>query len=261
MLRQKTDPLHLLERLATRQGSGTVRRMRRGVTAVEVALAIEVVRIWFPDDDLIDEENARRTCSFAMDAALGADRVPNPDDDWDLVAVYARLRGVNRNEACIELGLVEKPKPKRTLLKSHVDRLLRFVTTRGGGTRRRLKKLPQASDVEKTKRLAEEVRWAVRLVQQAHPDLDFFRSPISAEARCYAFFVNALSLHDPPWEPFHSEETWDLVAIYMRLKGIKDRKKACVEMGLHEAVSLPPDPDYEYDLSFDDETGPPPGSD
>ena len=249
MLRQKSDPLHLLECLATRQGSGTVRRMRRGVTAVEVALAVEVVRIWFPDEDLVDEGNSRRMFLMAMCAALGPDRVPNPDDDWDLVAVYTRLRGVTPGEACIELGLVAKPKPQKTLLKSECDRLLGLVMTRGGGTKRRLKKNLQA----------EEVGWAVRLVQEMRPYVDFIGSPRSAANCCYAVFSIALSLHDPPWEPSHAEETWDLVAVWMRLEGFKNRRKACEKLKLHEAVSEPSEP--KFDIHLLDETGPPPGND
>ena len=230
--------MELLKRLVTRQGGGVMRRLRRGVTAEEVALAIDVVRLWDSDFDLSVPRKSRRCCTFILQAALGQDQVPHPDEDWDLVAVYARLLGIDRDEACVKLELVKKPKPERTLLKSECDHLMALVTTRGGGTRRRLKKHLQAS----------EVRWAVRLVQEVRPHVNYIGNPRGTAISCYVVFKDALRRHDPPWTP---AAMWDLVGVWMKLEGIKDRKKACLKLGLHAPVPLPPEP--APDMSVDDE--------
>ena len=120
------------------------------------------------------------------------DRVPHHDEDWDLVAVYARLRGIKRHEACHELGLCPKAKPKRTLFPKELFHFLRLFTTRGRGTKRRLKTIKQLD--------LHDVGKAVRLVQVAYPETDFVGSPTGSAAACRQCCEHALSLHDPPWQ-------------------------------------------------------------
>ena len=106
---KRSTPQATLLRLFTAPTASGARRLRRGVTADEVAAAVEVVRLWFPEADLTDRKVSRLKCVLALEAALGQDRVPHPDEDWDLVAVYAWLRRKPRQEACRELGLTAAP--------------------------------------------------------------------------------------------------------------------------------------------------------
>jgi hypothetical protein len=226
----------LLTRLVTRRG-GDLARLRRGVTATEVAEAVAFVRQWFSKADLGDPKTARDTCTIAMDAALGPDRVPDPNDDWDLVAVYARCRAMKRQEACYELGLRKKPHSQTVLPGKQYVYFMELITTHGAGTRRRLKKhLDPAA-----------VRQAMQLVQKVRPHLDFIGNAVASGAACHTCFKKALSQHDPPWEPDkhawkpdeHETLGWDLVAVYMRLTGIETRKEACEKMGLHAPLPKP----------------------
>jgi hypothetical protein len=269
-----------------------------------------------------------------------APRVPHPDQDWDLVAVYAGLRGIERGDACVELGLAIKvkppepvsldrqvamardivrmarrhheateprtaeraqaakalksaeslfavlsvrkeweewleakkdspppppkpepptPKPEPPKAKSEplppeppsppqkklawgqLRLVLRLVSSHGKGRRRRLRKRPDPEDV----------RRVLRLVQERFPYVDFCDHLRRAGFACRAFIATALSRHRPPWQPHDGEKRWDLVQVYMDIKGIKNRRAACVELGLHEALPRP-EPDLSgYSEDYD----------
>jgi hypothetical protein len=104
-------PKDLLRRLVTRRGNGSLRHLRKDVTAAEVQAAVGVVRHWLPEYDLRVSIKCRNACRAALGQALG-DRQPHPDEDWDLVEVYAGLVGVSRAEACELLHLPPSPEPE-----------------------------------------------------------------------------------------------------------------------------------------------------
>ena len=113
-----SSPRMILAKLVTRQGSGKVRDLRKGVTAQEIADALAVVLIAMPRADLRAPLMAHRICLWVLKRTLAPDRVPRPTRNWDLVAVYARLRGISRDQACAELKLpVWKPPVKKPGMK------------------------------------------------------------------------------------------------------------------------------------------------
>jgi hypothetical protein len=126
-----SNPQRILARMVTRQGGGRARRPRKGVTAKEVAEAVSIVRLKYGDEALRNPELAGTGCWMAIMDAMetlwkppprdhGKPRHPHMDSDWDLVALYANLVGIDREQACVELGLgaswpspiPPKPKPK-----------------------------------------------------------------------------------------------------------------------------------------------------
>jgi hypothetical protein len=203
------------------------------VTAKEIAEAMAVVAIRDPGVSWMSYRRTAEACMAAVAAAI-APKIPDapkPDWHWDLVGVYAEMRHVGRESACVELGLVPKPKStSRPLLKSEWSCFLRLVTNHGNGTRRRLKRKLDPADV----------RRAVRLVQELYPCTDFLNNPWMAGCMCRGVVTMTLNRHRPPWKTHPSESRWDFVEEYMDLKGIKDRKAACLELGLHDALPGPP---------------------
>jgi hypothetical protein len=100
----------LADLLVTKQGGGKTRRLRRKVTAAEVAEAVSLLRTYCPDADLLDRWESHAVCQKVLAAALAPNRKPHPDQNWDLVSVYAGLRGLEWRAACVELGLASKVK-------------------------------------------------------------------------------------------------------------------------------------------------------
>ena len=99
------EPLAKL--LLTKQGAGKARRLRPKIAPAEVKRAIALLREWCADANLTDREQSDAVCRKMLTVAVEP-RVPHPDQDWDLVAVYAGLRGIERGDACVELGLAVK---------------------------------------------------------------------------------------------------------------------------------------------------------
>ena len=277
----------LAKLLLTKQGAGKARRLRPKIAAADVRKAIALLRDWHPDANLVDREQSDAVCRKMLTVAVEP-RLPHPDQDWDLVAVYAGLRGIERGDACVELGLAvkvnspklatldgetaaardmeppptHKPEPTKTKLKppkakpkptkaklkpkkakptkpwltplkklgwGQLGLVLRLVSSHGKGRRRRLRKRPDPEDV----------RRVLRLVQERFPDVDFCDHLWWSGFSCRAFIATALSRHRPPWQLHPGQKSWDLVRLYMEIKGIEDRRAACAEMGLHEAVPRP----------------------
>ena len=117
MVKPSTPGKKLVELLVSKQGGGKTRRLRSKVTAAEVAEAVTILRTCCPDANLLDPEQSHALCKKVLAAALAPDRAPHPDQNWDLVAVYAGLQKIERGEACVELGLavkVTEPEPELT---------------------------------------------------------------------------------------------------------------------------------------------------
>jgi hypothetical protein len=114
MLKPST-PQETLRRLLTRQGSGKFRRLRKGATAKELADAIAIVRIKFPEAKCwLNAVPTGLVCSGVIGNVLGhADRVPDRRGaraaEWDLVGAWMRKTGVeDRAKAVQMLGLPTK---------------------------------------------------------------------------------------------------------------------------------------------------------
>lgn len=108
MVKPSTPGKKLADLLVSKQGSGKTRRLRRKITAAEVAEAVALLRTCRPDADLVKPDESHALCKAVLDAALAPARTPSPDQNWDLVSVYASLRRVERSDACVELGLTIK---------------------------------------------------------------------------------------------------------------------------------------------------------
>lgn len=115
MVKPTTPSKRLVRLLVSRQGSGKTRRLRAKVTAAELAEAVSLLRTCCPDADLLDQEQTRALCRKILADALAPSRIPHPDQDWDIISVYAEKQDLTRHEACVELGLAVKVKPKPKL--------------------------------------------------------------------------------------------------------------------------------------------------
>ena len=102
----------LADLLVSKQGGGKSRRLRRKVTAAEVAEAVSLLRTYCPDAKLLDAKQSDALCRKVLVAALSPDRKPHPKENWDLVSVYAGLQKIERGEACVELGLTIRVQSK-----------------------------------------------------------------------------------------------------------------------------------------------------
>ncbi len=115
MVKPSTPGEKLADLLVSRQGGGKTRRLRRKVTTAEVAEAVALLQTYCPNVNLLDPEHCHALCVKVLGAALAPNRIPDPKENWDLVAVFAGLRGIGRAEACVELGLaVQAVKSKST---------------------------------------------------------------------------------------------------------------------------------------------------
>jgi hypothetical protein len=101
---------HPLKRLLTTHGRGKRRRLRKAVTARELAEALEVVRTLRPNTNWLSPSATGITCHFALRRLLGKEQI-HPKAGWDLVARYMKVKGIGtRQQALDELGI--KP-PRR----------------------------------------------------------------------------------------------------------------------------------------------------
>ena len=82
------------------------------------------------DANLVDPEQSHALCRKVLAAALAPDRSPHPDQNWDLVSVYAGLQKLERGEACVKLGLAIKIEPKLTAIeqeKKNLTAVIEFI--------------------------------------------------------------------------------------------------------------------------------------
>ncbi len=114
MVKPSTPGKKLADLLVSRQGGGKTRRLRRKVTTAEVAEAVALLQTYCPNANLLDPEQCHALCVKVLGAALAPNRIPDPKENWDLVAVFAGLRGIKRAEACVELGLAIQVKSEST---------------------------------------------------------------------------------------------------------------------------------------------------